>query len=86
MDSIKDLIPGAIYFLDYGGNTQIIGRFESEDSMKYMLNDIVHYWNGFETFRCGSQPCIKSGLVSIRRATKPEKHTLIRFQIEHETI
>lgn len=39
MDSIKDLIPGAIYFLDYGGNTQIIGRFESEDSVNDRLQN-----------------------------------------------
>ncbi len=83
---IKDMIPGAIYFLDYGGNTQIIGRFVELELCDIIMQDVVHYWNGFETFREGKQPCIKSGLNEIRRATKPEKHTLIRFQIEKNTI
>jgi hypothetical protein len=80
-----EFIPGAIYFISYG-QTQIIGRYDSSDTCNYIFNDLIHYWNGYESFRSGNNPCVKSGIVEIRRANLPEKHILIRFQIEHETI
>lgn len=80
-----EFVPGAIYFISYG-QTQIIGRYESSDECNYIFNDLCHYWNGYETFRKGTNPCVKHGIEEIRRANLPEKHTLIRFQLEHKTI
>ena len=77
---------GKIYFLSYGGNTQILGRYKGDDACNYYWFDLVHYWNGFETFRSNHGYSVKHGVSEIRRATKPEKHTLIRFEIENETI
>lgn len=77
---------GKIYYLDYGSNTQIIGRFKDSDFMNHNFYDLLHYWNGYESFRKGAQYCVKSGLENIRPASQSEKMNLIRFEIEHDCI
>jgi hypothetical protein len=77
---------GKIYFLSYGGNTQIIGRFSHSDITKYYFYALLHYWNGFETFRHFDEYCIHTGITEIRPASKAEKHSLLAKEIEYETI
>lgn len=77
---------GKIYHLSYGGNTQIVGRYKQSGACDHHFYDLLHYWNGFETFRQGGQPCLKSGIDSIRRASKSEIHALIRHEIENDCI
>ena len=77
---------GKIYYLDYGSNTQIIGRYERSNVINHYFYDLLHYWNGYETFKHNNEYCVKSGIENIRRATKAEKHSLIRFEIEFECI
>lgn len=77
---------GKIYYLDYGNNTQIVGRFKESDVCEHRFYDLLHYWNGFESFRCNTQPCVKNGIENFRRATKAEIHTLVRFEIENNCI
>jgi len=82
----EEMIQGKIYYLDYGSNTQILGRYKDSDSTNHNFYDLLHYWNGYETFRKGKQFCCKSGIEQLREATKPEKHTLVRFEIENNCI
>ena len=82
----KEMIQGKIYYLNYGSNTQIVGRYKDSDFANHNFYDLLHYWNGYETFRSGSQYCVKSGIEELREATKPEKHTLLRFEIENNCI
>ncbi len=77
---------GKIYYLDYGNNTQIIGRYKGSDACQHFFYDLLHYWNGFESFRCGNEYCVKSGIENIRRASKSEIHSLIRHEIENDCI
>ena len=77
---------GKIYFVSYGGNTQIIGRFKQTDICDHIFYDVLHYWNGFESFRKNSQPCVKNGIEEIRPASQSEKMNLIRFELEHNCI
>lgn len=77
---------GKIYFLDFGGNTQIVGRYKDSDSCNHNFYDLLHYWNGYESFKYNKEYCVKHGIEEIRRATKAEKHALIRFEIEHDCI
>ncbi len=89
MDNIldtKELIQGKIYYIDYGSNTQIIGRYKDSETCKHNFYDLLHYWNGYENFRFNNQYCVKSGIENLREATKAEKHTLIRFEIENNCI
>ena len=82
----EELEQGKIYYLDYGSNTQIIGRYKDSDVCQHNFYDLIHYWNGFETFRSNNQYCVLSGIENLRRATKAEKHSLIKFEIEHDCI
>ena len=77
---------GKIYHLSYGGNTQLVGRFNYMDTCNYFFYDLLHYWNGSETFKSGSM-CysVKDG-VEIRRASKAEIHSLVAKEIEHDCI
>ena len=77
---------GKIYYLDYGNNTQIIGRFKDSETTKYNFYDLLHYWNGYESFKCGDQYCVKSGIETIRRASKSEIHNLVKHEIENDCI
>lgn len=77
---------GKIYFLSYGGNTQIVGRYKDSDACNHNFYDLLHYWNGRETFRKAMDYCCKAGITEIRRATKPEIHTLVRHEIDHDCL
>ncbi len=80
---------GKIYFISFGSQTQLVIRFHSEDACNYIFFDSIHYWNSFETFyKTGNQAnyCVKNGIEEIREATLPEKHALIKFEIEHGCI
>lgn len=78
--------PGKIYFLSYGGNTQVVGRFSHDSTTQYYFYALLHYWNGYESFRHGNQYCVHSGVTEIRTASKAEKHSLLAKEIEYETI
>ena len=43
----EELEQGKIYYLDYGSNTQIIGRYKSSDVCNHFFYDLLHYWNGY---------------------------------------
>lgn len=79
---------GKIYFISFGSSTQIVVRFKSEETCNYNFYDHIHYWNSFETFhnREHVNYCVKSGIEEIREATLPEKHALIKFELEHHCI
>lgn len=77
---------GKIYFLDYGGNTQIVGRFLEDTTTQYIFFDLLHYWNGFETFKKNKPYCVHSGIENMREASKSEKMNLVRFELEHNCI
>lgn len=81
-----ELTQGKIYHISYGGNTQIVGRFQEEDCTELIFYDLLHYWNGFESFRKTKQRCVKSGIEEIRYASQSEKMNLIRFELEHNCI
>ncbi len=83
---LKDcLIPGKIYYINYGG-TEIVGRFLEQSTCNYVFSDYIHYWNGYETFKKNKPYCILSGIIEVRKATASEKHNLVRFEIEHDCI
>jgi len=82
----EELVQGRIYYIDYGSNTQIIGRYKDSDFMNHNFYDLLHYWNGYETFRSSKQYCVKSGIENLRRASKSEKHNLIQKEIEYDCI
>jgi len=77
---------GYIYYLDYGSNTQIVGRYKDSDATNHNFFDLIHYWNSSETFRSRNEYCVKNGIENIRRATKAEKHRLFQFEMENDCI
>ena len=79
---------GKIYFISFGPQTQLVVRFKEEDAVNYTFFDHLHYWNSFETFHSLSNRnyCVKSGIEEIREATLPEKHSLIKFELENNCI
>jgi hypothetical protein len=85
MEEKTKLEVGKIYFIAYGENTQVVGRLSKENSMNYEFYDHLHYWNGYEKFHKGGH-CVTSGITEIRRATKPEKHALVRHEIDNDCI
>jgi len=82
----EDLVQGKIYFISYNENTQVVGRFKEINGCHYIFYDLLHYWNGFESFIKSLDYCVITGITEMRQATKPEKHTLIRFEIEYDCI
>jgi len=75
-----------IYYLNYGANTQIIGRYKNTETTEHNFYSMLHYWNGSESFfhnevRCH---CVTSGIENIRRASKAEIHSLLKFEIEND--
>ena len=81
----KEMVVGKIYFIDYG-QTQIIGRFLKNTTTEFVFFDLLHYWNGYESFRYGNQRCIHSGIESMRDASHFEKMNLVRFELRYECI
>lgn len=86
MNENEKLEKGKIYYLDYGSNTQIVGRYKESDTTNHIFYDLLHYWNGYETFRPKEDYCCKNGIENIRRASKSEIHNLIKFEIENDCI
>lgn len=84
-DKLK-LEQGKIYFIAYSSNTQIIGRYKEDGPTDHIFYDLIHYWNGYESFRKSVQHCVRSGITEIRPASQAEKMSLIRFEIEHDCI
>ena len=78
---------GKIYFISFG-STQLVVRYKGDDACNYIFYDYLHYWNGFETFHKREEVnyCVKNGIEEIRVATLPEKHALIKFELEHNCI
>lgn len=76
---------GKIYHFDFGGNTQIVGRYKDSDTCNYNFYDLLHYWNGYERF-ISNDYCAASSVTKIRRASKPEIHNLVRHEIENGCI
>lgn len=88
MEKIKMEI-GKIYFISFGSSTQLVARYKADDACNYLFFDTIHYWNSYETYhRNGSAAnyCVKNGIEEIRPATLPEKHALLRFEIENNCI
>jgi hypothetical protein len=83
---IKYLRQGKIYFVSYGENTQLVFRFKKDTCTQFYYYDALHYWNGFESFYKNEGYCVHSNISELRPATKPEKHLLLRFEIEHDCI
>ena len=79
---------GKIYFISFGSSTQLVVRYKSDDVCNYIFYDHLHYWNSFETFhkREGVNYCVKNGIEEMREATLPEKHALIKFELEYNCI
>lgn len=78
---------GKIYFISFGSQTQLVARYKDDDACNYNFFDYIHYWNSFETFRHGKgMYCVQNGIEELRPATLPEKHALIKFEIEHNCI
>ena len=83
---IIEMKQGLVYYLSYGG-TLIVGRYINSDACNYYFNSYLHNWSGYETFHGSAcNYCVKSGLQEVRRATHPEIQSLIRKEIEHNTI
>ncbi len=87
MEQIK-MEQGKIYFISFGSSTQLVVRYKSDDVCNYFFFDHLHYWNSFESFhsRGHGNYCVKSGIEEIREATLPEKHALLKFELEHHCI
>jgi len=81
----EQLEEGKMYFIQYGENTCVLVRFKKADSTRLYYFSHLHYWNGFETFHNGGES-VKFGITNIRKASKPEKHSLFGKEIEHGTI
>lgn len=79
---------GKIYFISFGSSTQLVVRYKDTDACNHFFYDHLHYWNSFETFhsREAINYCVKSGIEEIREATLPEKHALIKFELENNCI
>ena len=79
---------GKIYFISFGSSTQLVVRYKGDDACNHIFYDHLHYWNSFETFYKREQVnyCVKNGIEEIREATLPEKHALIKFELEHNCI
>mgnify|MGYP003453814658 FL=1 len=76
---------GKIYFISFGSSTQLVVRYKGDDVCNHLFYDHLHYWNGSETFhkREGVNYCVKNGIEEIREATLPEKHALLKFELEY---
>ncbi len=44
----KDLEQGKIYFVSYGTQTQLVGRFKEESTCDLYFYDYLHYWNSLQ--------------------------------------
>ncbi len=86
-ENIIEMEEGKMYFINFGGGTQLVVRYKNQDACNYFFYDHLHYWNGHENFyknKCNY--CVKSGIEEIRLATVPEKYLLFRNEIENNCI
>lgn len=81
----KELQTGKIYFVAFGENTQLVFRHRDSATTCEHYIAALHYWNGFETFKKDGY-FFHSGITELRSATKPEKHNLLKHEIENGTI
>lgn len=81
INSKTEMVSGQIYFISFGGNTQLIVRYKDQDACNYNFFSCVHYWNSYESFN-KSDYCVKHGIDQIREATKAEQYTLFRFEVK----
>ena len=86
--ALTEMEQGKIYFISFGSQTQLVVRYKNSDACNHYFYDEIHYWNSFETFhkRDAQCYCVKNGIEEIRPATLPEKHALLKFEIEHNCI
>jgi hypothetical protein len=84
----EELEQGKIYFISFGESTQLVVRFKELECTRILFYDHIHYWNSFETFnhRTGNNYCVTSGIEELRQANLPEKHSLIKFELENNCI
>lgn len=78
--------PGRIYYIQYSGSTQVVGRFKGDSACNYFFTSLLHNWNGYESFRMenGKPPyCVHGGIELIREASLAEKQSLIRHELEN---
>ena len=84
----EQMVIGKIHFISFGEQTQLVVRFKEIDMCNIKFFDSIHYWNSFETFHKNQSRnyCVKNGITEIRPATLPEKHALLKFEIENNCI
>jgi|GEM_PF-2627136 len=84
----SELEQGKIYFISFGSQTQLVVRFKELETTQLIFFDSLHYWNSFENFysRSDRNYCILSGIEELREATLPEKHALLKFELENNCI
>jgi hypothetical protein len=83
-EKIIEMEAGKIYYISFGG-TQLVARFKESDITQYYFFAHLHYLNGYENFHKKGY-CTYTGIEEIRRATPAERHNLLRFEIENDTI
>lgn len=76
---------GKIYFIRFSDYSQLVVRYKDEDASTFIFYDYVHYFNEMIKFEKDKKYCYstKRNIIEIRPATLPEKHVLIRFEIEN---
>ncbi len=81
MSDLIEMQAGKIYFISYGGSSEVIGRYKDSDVCNYIFFSHLHYWNGYENYHSGGY-CVRNGIIEIREATQSEKFNLFRFEVE----
>lgn len=85
----EELIQGKIYFISFGPQTQLVVRFKEVKTTQIIYFTGLHYWNSFEKYyrlNHTANYCVKSGIEELREATLPEKHALLKFELENNCI
>ena len=76
---------GHIYSISFGENVRLIGRYQGSNCTDHYFFSQLHYWNGYENYYDGGC-CVRGGITEIREATKCEKYSLMRLEIEINTL
>lgn len=76
---------GKIYFISFSDYSQLVVRYKDEDASTFIFYDYVHCFNEMAIYSKDPKDCYstKRNIIEIRPATLPEKHILIRFEIEN---
>ncbi len=80
-EKIIEMESGKMYFISYGGSSELVGRYKESTTTDHLFFSHLHYWNGYENYHTGGY-CVKLGIEQIREATQVEKHSLFRHEIE----